>query len=80
MCALPPYRSPYNAYSYADLEEARSGFLNDPGDPNYNTWLEPNLPWGQQIPMAYLAGQIEMAWSLVADASWMATAINRWVP
>jgi hypothetical protein len=48
MGLLNPPRSPYDAHSYSDLEQARSGFLGDPWEP-YNAWYEPNLPWAQEI-------------------------------
>jgi hypothetical protein len=74
-------RTPYNANSYEDLVEARTGFLSDPrGNVKYDIWLEPNLPWGQEIGRAYLVGQIEMARSLIVDSAWFTTSVERWVP
>jgi RHS repeat-associated protein len=68
MGQLDPVRPPYDARSYPDLEEARSGFLGDSGDP-YNVWYEPNLPWGQEI--VHRAWQSELVRSLIVNsASW----------
>jgi RHS repeat-associated protein len=78
MGQLDPPRSPFDSGSYSDLQEARSGFLG-PGKP-YNVWIEPNLPWGQELGRAYSAGQKEMARSLIVDSSWLTTTIDRWIP
>ena len=48
MGQLDPPRSPFDAQSYSDLEQARSGFLGDPWD-GYNVWYEPNLPWAKEV-------------------------------
>ena len=61
-------RAPYDANSYADLLEARKGFLSDPRvGVKYDTLLEPNLPWGQEIGRVYVAGLGDMIRSLNVD-------------
>jgi RHS repeat-associated protein len=64
MGQLNPLRSPFDAQSYSDLQEARSGFLG-PGKP-YNVWYEPNLPWAEEIN--YQAWQAEVRNALITNA------------
>lgn len=72
-------RAPYDANSYEDLLEARTGFLSDPrGNVQYDIWLEPNLPWGPQIGRTFLAGLEEMGRSLSVE--WRPTPVDRWIP
>jgi len=67
-------RKPYDAQSYKDLIEARYGFLNDEGEP-YNAWLEPNLPWGQQILINSLAVNRDVF--IVDYSPWLTTLVDR---
>ncbi len=78
MGELSSVRPPYNANSYPDLAEARSGFLGDQGEP-YNVWYEPNLPWRREITYRawQSAGQSELVQSLIVNsASWLTTPHN----
>ena len=78
MGELGSVRPPYNANSYPDLAEARSGFLGDQREP-YNVWYEPNLPWRREITYRawQSAGQSELVQSLIVNsASWLITPHN----
>lgn len=65
MGQLNPPRSPFNAQSYSDLEQARTGFLGDPREP-YNVWYEPNLPWAKEID--YQVWQAEIRKALITNS------------
>ncbi|MBX7253355.1 MAG: RHS repeat-associated core domain-containing protein [Candidatus Promineofilum sp.] len=58
-------REPYDAQSYKDLVEARSGFLGGENEP-YDVWYEPNLPWPQEV--GYQEWQAALRNALITNA------------
>ena len=60
-------RASYDASSYHELLEARTGFLDPQGGlVDYNVWYEPNLPWAQETD--HQAWQAAVRKSLITNA------------